>query len=402
MDVVVVGAGAAGMMCAAQAAARGRRVLLIDHRGKIGERIRISGGGRCNVTNRVVGAEHYLSRNPHFCRSALARYTPADILSLLDRHGVGWEERDRGQVFCTRSAQDVVALLRNECDAAGVHWANPCLVSSIERLNPSPAMPSRFRLGTSAGTIDCASLVIATGGLAAPPLGATPFGYQAAAQFGVPVVEPAPGLVPLVFRDEDFGWAAPLSGVAFDSRTRCPAGEAPVFDGRTLITHTGLSGPAILQISSYWQTASQAGPPVSITIDLVPGRDVPLWLAGARQGRRSLATVLGDVLPRRFAEAMVSAHHWPVTMAELSNQALSHIVDTLSDWTMTPSGTLGFAKAEVTIGGVDTRALSSQTMETRHVPGLYFIGEVVDVTGWLGGYNFQWAWSSGWVAGQHW
>ncbi len=401
MDVVVVGAGAAGMMCAAQAAAHGRRVLLVDHWGKIGERIRISGGGRCNVTNRVVGAEHYLSRNPHYCRSALARYTPADILSLLDRHRVGWEERDRGQVFCTRSAQDVVALLRGECDAAGVHWANPCQVSSIERLDARPASPARFRLGTSSGTIECASLVIATGGLAAPPLGATPFGYQAAAQFGVPVVEPAPGLVPLVFRDEDVGWVTPLSGVAFDSRTRCSADEAPVFDGRTLITHKGLSGPAILQISSYWQAASQGGPPASVTIDLVPGRDVAQWLAGARQDRRSLVTVLSDVLPRRFAEAVVAAHHWPVTMAELSNQALSKIVDMLSGWTMTPSGTLGFAKAEVTIGGVDTRALSSQTMEARHVPGLYFIGEVVDVTGWLGGYNFQWAWSSGWVAGQY-
>jgi hypothetical protein len=401
MDVVVVGAGAAGMMCAARAAARGRRVLLVDHWGKIGERIRISGGGRCNVTNRIAGAEHYLSRNPHYCRSALARYTPADILTLLDRHGVGWEERDHGQVFCTRSAQDVVALLRSECDAAGVQWANPCQVSSIERLGAGPPAAARFRLGTSRGAVDCASLVVATGGLAAPPLGATPFGYQAAEQFGVPVVEPAPGLVPLVFRDEDFGWAAPLSGVAFDSRTRCSASDAPVFDGRTLITHKGLSGPAILQISSYWQAASQAGPPASVTIGLVPDRDVARWLAGARHGRRSLVSVLSDVLPRRFAEAMVSAHNWPVSMAGLSNQALSSVVDLLSGWTLTPSGTLGFAKAEVTIGGVDTRALSSQTMEARHVSGLYFIGEVVDVTGWLGGYNFQWAWSSGWVAGQY-
>ncbi|MDO8834844.1 MAG: aminoacetone oxidase family FAD-binding enzyme, partial [Vicinamibacterales bacterium] len=383
MDVVVVGAGAAGMMCAAQAAARGRRVLLLDHWGKIGERIRISGGGRCNVTNRIVGAEHYLSRNPHYCRSALARYTPADILALLDRHGVGWEERDRGQVFCTRSAQDVVALLRRECDATGVQWANPCEVSSIERLNALPTMPSRFRLGTSCGTFECAALVVATGGLAAPPLGATPFGYRVADQFGVPVVEPAPGLVPLVFRDDDFRWAAPLSGVAFDSRTRCSDGDAPEFGGRALITHKGLSGPAILQISSYWQAASQAGPPASVTINIVPGRDVAQWLAGARQGGRSLVTVLSDVLPHRFAEAMVAAHHWPVNVAELSNQALSRVVDTLSGWTMTPSGTLGFAKAEVTIGGVDTRALSSQTMEARHVPGLYFIGEVVDVTGWL-------------------
>lgn len=400
MDVVVVGAGAAGMMCAAQAAARGRRVLLIDHWGKIGERIRISGGGRCNVTNRIAGAEHYLSRNPHFCRSALARFTPADILAMLDRHGVGWEERDRGQVFCTRSAQDVVALLRRECDAAGVRWANPCQVSSIERLDAS-AMSARFRLGTSAGTVDCASLVIATGGLAAPQLGATPFGYRVAEQFGVPVVEPAPGLVPLVFRDEDLAWAKSLSGVAFDCRTRCSAGDAPAFDGRTLITHKGLSGPAILQISSYWQTASRAGPPASVTIDFVPNRDVEQWLSGARRGRRSLITVLSDTLPQRLAEAMVRAYGWPGSMAELSNQALSGIVDVLTGWTMTPSGTLGFQKAEVTIGGVDTRSLSSQTMEARQVPGLYFIGEVVDVTGWLGGYNFQWAWSSGWVAGQY-
>jgi predicted Rossmann fold flavoprotein len=400
VDVVVIGAGAAGMMCAGRAAARGRRVLLVDHWRRIGERIRISGGGRCNVTNRTVGAEHYLSRNPHFCRSALARFTPDDILGMLDRHGVAWEERDRGQVFCTRSAQDVIAMLRAECDRGGVQWAAPCTVDRLDRLTESSA---RFRVATSSGTFECESVVVATGGLAAPALGATPFGYEVARQFGLPIVDPRPALVPLTLSASDFAPLAALTGVAFECAARVaePA-DSPVFRARGLVTHRGVSGPAVLQVSSYWQfEASKRGSAGAITIDLAPGIDVAAVLAGARQGRRALPAVLGEFLPRRLADAWCDARGWPHVVAELSNRTLAEIAASLSAWTVVPSGTLGFDKAEVTLGGVDTDSLSSRTMEARDVSGLFFIGEVVDVTGWLGGYNFQWAWASGWAAGEH-
>jgi predicted Rossmann fold flavoprotein len=400
VDVVVIGAGAAGMMCAGRAAARGRRVLLVDHWPKIGERIRISGGGRCNVTNRAVGAEHYLSRNPHFCRSALARFTPDDILAMLTRHGISWEERDRGQVFCARSAQDVVAMLKAECDLAGVQWATPCTVDRVERVADGPR---RFRMATSNGTVDCESVVVATGGLAAPVLGATAFGYRLAEQFGLGVIDPRPALVPLTLSADDFAPLAPLTGVAFDCETQTAApAESPLFRARGLVTHRGVSGPAILQVSSYWQLyASRRGTAGAITIDLAPGVDVAGRLAAARQARRTLPAVLGEFLPRRLADAWCEAHGWPVAVAELSNRTVTDIAASLSAWTVVPSGTLGFDKAEVTLGGVDTAGLSSRSMEARDVPGLYFIGEVVDVTGWLGGYNFQWAWASGWAAGEH-
>ncbi len=400
VDVVVIGAGAAGMMCASRAAARGRRVLLVDHWRTVGERIRISGGGRCNVTNRTAGAEQYLSRNPHFCRSALARFTPGDLLAMLDGHGVPWEERERGQIFCVRSARDVIAMLKAECDRGGVRWAVPCAVDRVDRMADGR---SRFRVATSNGTVACESVVVATGGLAAPVLGATPFGYHLARQFGLGIVEPRPALVPLTLSPADFAPFAGLTGVAFDCATRvAEPGDSPAFAARGLVTHRGLSGPAILQVSSYWQfDAAERGAAGAITIDLAPGLDVASILTDARRGRRTLPAVLADILPRRLADAWCEAHDWPAAVSGLSNRTIAAIASSLSAWTVEPAGTLGFDKAEVTLGGVDTEGLSSRTMETRDVPGLYFIGEVVDVTGWLGGYNFQWAWASGWAAGEH-
>lgn len=398
--MVVVGAGAAGMLCAAQAAARGRRVRLLDHRSPIGARIRISGGGRCNVTNRIVTAGHYLSRNPHFCRSALARFTPADILAMLDRRGIPWEEREHGQIFCAQSAGAVVSMLEAACADAGVALVAPCTVRSVERMPGLSAAAPRFRLGTTAGVMDCRALVVATGGLAVPRLGASAFGYDVARQFGLGIVEPRAGLVPLTLGDE-LGWTRGLAGVAFDTIATCPgAAGAPAFEGRALFTHHGLSGPAILQLSNYWQYAGgpAAGP---IHLNLLPRRDAGRWLTDAGRGGRTLASALSDVLPRRFADALVQARQWPASLAECPKATFEAIAATLHAWQVQPPGTLGFAKAEVTLGGVETDALSSQTMEVRQLPGLHFIGEVVDVTGWLGGYNFQWAWASGWAAGQY-
>ena len=402
VDVVVVGAGAAGQMCAAQAGQRGRTVLLVEHCQKVGERIRISGGGRCNFTNRQVGAEHYLSENPHFCRSALARYTPRDFVARVERHKIPYEERDHGQLFCLRSAEDIIDMLRADCESAQVRWASPCRVHAIA---PSPAndpCAARFDVATDHGTFRCRSVVIATGGLAAPEIGATPFGYRIAEQFGLRIVTPRPALVPLTLTAEAFAPIDSLSGVAIDSETSCPAiAGGPRFREQTLITHRGLSGPAILQISSYWQRESASrGANATITLNVLPDVDAERWLIAAREGRRTLVSVLADVLPRRLAQALWSAHAWPTTAAEMSNRALAEVAHALTEWSLTPVCTLGFSKAEVTLGGVDTRDLSSKTMEATGRPGLYFVGEVVDVTGWLGGYNFQWAWSSGWVAGQ--
>jgi predicted Rossmann fold flavoprotein len=401
-DVVVVGAGAAGMMCASQAAGRGRRVLLLDHRAKVGERIRISGGGRCNVTNVDAGGDHYLSQNPRFCRSALAQFPSRNMLDLLDAHGIAWETRDHGQVFCARSAADVVTMLKTVCDEAGVQWAAPCQIDGVERTGDTSAPSSRFSLRTSAGTMTCGSLVVATGGLAAPQLGASPLGYQIARQVGIPVIEPSPALVPLRLSGGDFTPLRALSGVVFDCESKCPdIARGPRFNAPALITHQGLSGPAILQVSSYWQLArSQGQASPAVELDLAPGIDIDSRLAGMRQGRRSLATALGAFMPRRLADVWLQNRNWPSAMSEVSNRHIAAIATSLHAWRFTPDGSLGFEKAEVTLGGVDTRALDSRTMEARTVPGLYFIGEVVDVTGWLGGYNLQWAWSSGWVAGQ--
>jgi predicted Rossmann fold flavoprotein len=408
VDVVVIGAGAAGMMCAAEAGRRGRRVLLIDHWRKIGERIRVSGGGRCNFTNRRAGADNYLSRNPRFCQSALVRYPPERFIALLGRFAVPWHEEDHGQLFCDRSSQDVIGVLRHLCDDAGVRLLHPCAVGRIDPTpaggaRPAESAAARFSVGTDAGTFRCGSVVVATGGLAIPLLGATPFGYGVAQRFGVPVVAPQPALVPLALAPEDMAPLAPLAGVAFDAEARCgsPRG-APRFAERALVTHRGLSGPAVLQVSSYWQAQTYAGGSrAPVVLDLLPGLDAGAWLAESAASRATLPNLLAGALPRRFARGWCAMQGWTRRPDEYAASVRRAMARALNGWALAPNGTLGYEKAEVTLGGVDTRALSSKTMETREVPGLYFVGEVVDVTGWLGGYNFQWAWSSGWVAGQY-
>jgi predicted Rossmann fold flavoprotein len=401
-DVIVIGAGAAGMMCASEAGRRGRRVILVDHWTKIGERIRISGGGRCNFSNRHTGAEHYLSQNPHFCRSALARFPPHAFTAMLDRRRIPWHEREHGQLFCNRTARDVVNLLRAACDDAGVRWLYPCAVHRVTRAGGlARERGGGFQVLTDHGSLRCQSLVVATGGLAVPQLGASPFGYRLAEQFGLRVVPPKPALVPLALAPDSLLPLKPLAGSALDAVTRCTGDTRAVFRERVLITHRGLSGPAILQISSYWQMQTYHGGVIRpIEIDLLPGIDAAAWLTEHRRSRRLLANLLAERLPRRFAHEWCTLIGCQDPLRDLTSSDLDAAVRSLNGWTLMPSGTLGYAKAEVTLGGVDTHDLSSRTMEATSVPGLYFIGEVVDVTGWLGGYNFQWAWSSGWVAGQ--
>ncbi len=399
-DVIIIGAGAAGMMCAAQAGARGRRVLLVDHAEKLGERIRISGGGRCNFTNRTVSADNFLSHNPHFCRSALARFSQFDFMAMIEKRRIPYHERDHGQLFCDESAQDIIDMLRDAGDQVGVRCAHPCAVQHIEQQAGDPVR--RYRLATEHGHFTCQSLVVATGGLAIPKIGASPFGYRLAEQFGIPVIAPKPALVPLALAPELLEPIKPLAGATLDATASF---EQARFRDNVLITHRGLSGPAILQISSYWQMQEyRGGKKQPVEIDLLPGIDAADWLETHRQGRVHLPNLLAEHLPRRFA------HEWCALLGgeklvtrpigELGRRDLELVASRLNAWPLMPAGTLGFAKAEVTLGGVSTDALSSKTMEARAVPGLYFIGEVVDVTGWLGGYNFQWAWSSGWVAGQ--
>jgi hypothetical protein len=380
-------------------------VLLIDHAEKIGERIRISGGGCCNFTNRNVSGENYLSQNPHFCRSALTRFSQYDFIALLEKRGIPFHEREHGQLFCDDSAQDIIDLLKDACDDAGVQWATGCALHAIEH-HASEAL--RYTLDTARGRYRCASLVIATGGLSIPQLGASPFGYRIAEQFGLPVVPPKPALVPLALAPKTLLPLKPLAGATLDARTLC-GGSETTFRDNVLITHRGLSGPAILQISSYWQMQEYHGKRTPIEIDLLPDIDAGAWLAAHRQGKALLPNLLAERLPRRFAhewcallvgEKRLSEHALSRPLAELGKRDIETVAVALKHWALMPSGTLGYAKAEVTLGGVSTDTLSSKTMEAKSAPGLYFIGEVVDVTGWLGGYNFQWAWSSGWVAGQ--
>jgi predicted Rossmann fold flavoprotein len=391
-DVIVIGAGAAGMMCAAQAAARGRKVLLIEHAVKLGERIRISGGGRCNFTNRSVGPANFISRNPHFCRSALARFSERDFIAMVERRGIRYHEKTLGQLFCDESSAQITDMLKDTCDEGGVQWAHPCAVQSVTRHS------SGFSVASDKSPFECDSLVVATGGLALPQIGATPFGYKLAEQFGLPIVKPRPALVPLALAPEVLQPLKALSGLSIDAIARC-AERQPSFRESVLITHRGLSGPAILQVSSYWQAQEESREPIKL--DLLPGTNAADWLAQHRHSKGTLAALLSDRLPRRFAQEWCALHGWDRPLNEMSNRELEAVAQSLKSWPLMPSGTLGYAKAEVTLGGIDTAALSSKTMEASSVPGLYFIGEVVDVTGWLGGYNFQWAWSSGWVAGQY-
>ncbi|MDX5408958.1 MAG: NAD(P)/FAD-dependent oxidoreductase [Thauera sp.] len=399
-DVVIIGAGAAGMMCAATAGQRGRSVLLIDHATKLAEKIRISGGGRCNFTNRRVGPEHYLSLNPHFVRSALSRYTARDFIDLVQRHGIDFHERDWGQLFCDDSAQRIIDMLRAECAEGGVEWAMPASVQQIRR-RPTAGAPAdtheRFAIDTDRGHFGASSLVVATGGLAIPKIGATPFGYRIAEQFGIPVVPPRPALVPLTLPPETLARLAPLAGISLEVEAHC---RGPAFREAALVTHRGLSGPSILQVSSYWQAQAyrdEDWEPVSL--DLLPGVDAEAWLLEHAHDRSLLANLLAERLPRRFAQAWCELHGWTKPINQFRHAELRAIAAGLADWRLVPAGTQGYAKAEVTLGGVDTHALSSKTMEARAVPGLHFIGEVMDVTGHLGGYNFQWAWSSGVACG---
>ena len=385
IDVCVVGAGAAGMMCAATAGQRGRRVMLVDHYPHLGEKIRISGGGRCNFTNVHATWRDYLSRNPDFCRSALARYTPAHFIALVERHGIAYHEKTLGQLFCDGPSTQVIGMLKAECDAAGVEWRRPCGVQTVER------GADGFRIATDAGLVEAKSLIVATGGLTVPKIGATPFAYRLAEQFGLAVVAPKPALVPLALEPRDLEALAPLAGVSVDAIASCGAGR---FREAVLFTHRGLSGPAILQVSSYWQ---QAGASEPVRIDLQVDE---AWLFAQRRSPATLANVLAERLPRRFAQAWSELHGVDKPVAQLSDAALRDVARALSRWELRPAGTLGYNKAEVTLGGVDTTGLSSKTMEAKSVPGLHFIGEAVDVTGHLGGFNFQWAWASGFAAGQ--
>ncbi|MEO8104075.1 MAG: NAD(P)/FAD-dependent oxidoreductase [Betaproteobacteria bacterium] len=387
-DVVIIGAGAAGMMCAAEAGRRGRSVLLIDHYRRLGEKIRISGGGRCNFTNLHTRPENFISENPHFCRSALARYTPHDFIKLVEKHGIAYHEKTLGQLFCDDSATQIINMLKIECDRAQVQWYMPCRVAGIVHEQ------SGFSVTTDRGDVIANALVIATGGLSVPKIGATPFGYHVAEQFGLKIVAPRPALVPLSFDPESLARFGDLSGLSLDAEVSCHEGR---FRESLLLTHRGLSGPSILQISTYWQNGSAKE---AIHIDLLPGQDAAEWLDGHRHSRQQLANLLAERLPKRFAQSWCDAHGINLPVNQLAEKRLREIASDLHDWPVKPSGTLGYNKAEVTLGGVDTRGLSSKTMEATARRGLYFIGEVADVTGHLGGFNFQWAWASAVAAGQ--
>ncbi|MFZ4682503.1 MAG: NAD(P)/FAD-dependent oxidoreductase [Terrimicrobiaceae bacterium] len=382
-DVIIIGGGAAGMMCALTAGQRGRRVALLERNDRPGQKIAISGGGRCNFTNIYAGADNYLSANPDFCRSALARYTPEDFIALVEKHGIAYHEKKLGQQFCDRSSRSIIEMLLAECAAAGVEIRTGCTVRVIEQ-------PDRFRLATSSGELECEALVIATGGLSFPKLGATDFGYRIARQFGLRVTELRPGLVPLTFTPEDREAFQELSGVALPVSVRHNGAD---FEEAALFTHRGLSGPAILQISSYWRENQ------TLTFDLLPGIRDPDWLARERATKTSLPAILAQHWPRRLADSWCERYAPRKPLAHFSQSDLTKLERLLHHWPLDFSGTEGYPKAEVTLGGIDTGALSSKTMEARTVRGLFFIGEVVDVTGWLGGYNFQWAWASGHAAG---
>ena len=384
-DVIIIGGGAAGLFCAFTAARRGRKVLLIEHAEKVGKKILISGGGRCNFTNLYAAPENFICRNPNFHKSALARYTPHDFIELVERHGIRYHEKKLGQLFCDGAAQEIVQMLLRECERAGVTIRSGCRVELVEQQH------GRFVLTTNQGRFESAALVIATGGLSIPQMGATDFGYRVARQFGLKLVHTRPALVPFTLGAEERRVLSPLSGVSVDALVAL--GDAS-FRENILVTHQGLSGPAILQISSYWQ------PGAAISIDLLPAASAVELLDADRASQKELKTLLGQHWPQRFAQAWAQMNAPAKPLRQYSNKELQAVAERLHRWRLIPNGTAGFRKAEVTAGGVDTDELSSRTMEACRVPGLYFIGEVVDVTGWLGGYNFQWAWASGYAAGR--
>ena len=385
-DALVIGGGAAGLMCAFTAGQRGKRVLLVEHANRVGKKILMSGGGRCNFTNTGATPANFLSANPHYCKSALARYTPADFIAMVERHGIQYHEKELGQLFCDESSKLIVKMLLDECAAAGVRVETSC---SIERVTHGDA---GFHMHTTRGASSAPALVVASGGLSIPSMGASGFGYELARQFGHAVLPTRAGLVPLTLSGKHQERLQDLSGVAFPVEATC---NGKSFHNDMLITHRGISGPAILQISSYWQ------PGADLRLDLLPGIDAHATLQALRQDRPAaeLKTVLGELLPKRFAQRLCEAWLPNKPMKQFNAPELKQIATQLQAWPLTASGTEGYRTAEVTLGGVDTDELSSTTMQSRRVPGLYFIGEVVDVTGWLGGYNFQWAWASGHAAG---
>ena len=406
-DVVVMGAGAAGLFCAGVAGQLGLRVLVLDHSERVAEKIRISGGGRCNFTNRDVDPaaphKHFLGDNPHFCRSALSRYTPQDFIALVQRHGIAFHEKHKGQLFCDRSADDLIQMLLAECGAGALgghvdRW-QPCSVKNIgfSATSQRETVTSSYQIESDRGTVECAAVVVATGGLSIPKIGATDFGYRVARQFGLRLVETRPGLVPLTFDEQAWAPYAQLSGLSLPVRietgTKKARGE---FLEDLLFTHRGLSGPAVLQISSYWREGD------ALSLDLLPGQDAGAMLRRSKveAGRGQLAGALARMLPDRLARHLADLSGVTGPLAEVPGATLDRVAAGLADWRLVPVGSEGYRTAEVTLGGVDTEALDARTMQARAVPGLYFVGEVVDITGWLGGYNFQWAWSSGWAAGQ--
>ncbi len=387
-DVIIIGAGASGLMCAIEAGKRGRNVLVVDHANKAGKKILMSGGGRCNFTNYSIEPNNYISHNPHFCKSALSRYSQWDFLALIGRYHIPFHERDHGQLFCDDSAKDILDMLLAECDKAGVVVQLNTRIDSVERL------AGRFHLKTGNGTFTCESLVVATGGLSIPKMGATPLGYKIAEQFGINVLPTSAGLVPFTLRPEDKEKFSALSGIA----VLCTVGnKRQSFTENVLFTHRGLSGPAILQISSYWRAGEE------IEINLLPrlNLEIELKLKRGQKIKNKLKTILEGYLPKRLISIFLPEDLLDVSLQDLSDKQIHRLADQLHSWTIKPNGTEGYRTAEVTSGGVDCDAVSSKTMASKQVPGLYFIGEVLDVTGWLGGYNFQWAWSSAWCAGQY-
>ena len=384
-DVLVLGGGAAGLMCAREAGRRGRHVLVVEHAERIGKKILISGGGRCNFTNFDCQPENFLSANPHFSKSALARYTPRDFIALVEKHGIRYHEKTLGQLFCDGSAREIVEMLERECRDAGVEILVNAKAEEIRRADG-------FIVQVSGHEFRAQSLVVATGGLSIPKMGATAFGYEVARQFGLGIVDCRPALVPFTVNPEDRERYCDLAGVSSEAVVSIARGAAPSFREKLLITHRGLSGPAILQVSSYWK------PPAKIAIDLAPGQDITAPLRGrnALRDRAAAKAAFRRVLPNRLADRWVDLH--PPT--DWTNRGIADMESRAHQWELIPAGTEGYDKAEVTVGGVDTGELSAKTMESRKVPGLFFIGEVVDVTGHLGGFNFQWAWASGFCAGQ--
>ncbi|MFZ6798617.1 NAD(P)/FAD-dependent oxidoreductase [Undibacterium sp. Di24W] len=390
-DLIVIGAGAAGMMCAATAGQRGKRVLLIDHAVKLAEKIRISGGGRCNFTNLYAGPQNFLSDNPHFCKSALSRYTPQDFLSLVKRYKIAFHEKHKGQLFCDDSAEEIIRMLKSECDMGKVQWRMPCSVQTVAKAEKG------FEIQTDQGVVFSKSVVIATGGLSIPKIGATDFSFRIAKEFELKVIALRPALVPLTFDADSWEPFVPLSGISLevDIETGEKKNKA-VFREDLLFTHRGLSGPAVLQISSFWQ------PGQAIRVNLLPEVDVAQDLIDAKSTtKKNLANYLAAFLPVRLVDGLLLAHGFDgsLRIADMQDKRLRLLGEKLNRWELLPNGSEGYRKAEVTRGGVDTRELSQQSMMVNKVPGLYFIGEAVDVTGWLGGFNFQWAWASGVAAG---